>query len=234
MTLSLHSFPQRVVNWPHLQQLQLLPREPQSRIAEQLGVWSQFSEARFGDWRTRVNMGVSKNMGKPPNHPFVHMLFPLFSASILGFWNPLFLVQHPHESTNLNQETSDTVGFNKYYTQHGDSVYQVDLAADSVPPQKLLCSWPCCLARDFVRALRVPNRMVFAEAAQFVWDFYNNFQIWPTNCIKLPEGAWSANAVGGTTFSPSVIFFFEFGCCNGTRMWLFVWGNFGEHCIEHL
>ncbi len=31
-------------------------------------------------------MGVSKNRGKkPPNHPFVHRGFPLFSPSILGY-----------------------------------------------------------------------------------------------------------------------------------------------------
>ena len=35
------------------------------------------------------NMGVSKNMGKPPNHPFVHRVFP-YKPSILGVF-PLFL-----------------------------------------------------------------------------------------------------------------------------------------------
>lgn len=48
--------------------------------------------------------------------------------------------------------------------------------------------------------------------------------------MKLTGGAWSANAVGGMTFQ----LFFEFGCCNGTKMWLLVCGNFEEHCFEHL
>ena len=35
-----------------------------------------------------IHTGVSKNMGKPPNHPFVHRGFPLFSPSILGGFHP--------------------------------------------------------------------------------------------------------------------------------------------------
>ena len=35
-----------------------------------------------------IYMGVSKNMGKPPNHPFVHRVFHYFNHP---FWVPLFL-----------------------------------------------------------------------------------------------------------------------------------------------
>ena len=52
--------------------------------------------------------GVSKNIGKTPNHPFVHRGFPLFSPSILGVF-PLFFgnthigvyPRHPKSSTYL-------------------------------------------------------------------------------------------------------------------------------------
>ena len=43
-----------------------------------------------------MNMDVSKNMGKPPNHPFVHRVFHYFHHPFWGVKShPYFLVQHP-------------------------------------------------------------------------------------------------------------------------------------------
>ena len=36
-----------------------------------------------------IYLGVSKNMGKPPNHPFVHRVFPYFHHPFWGF-SPYF------------------------------------------------------------------------------------------------------------------------------------------------
>ena len=42
----------------------------------------------------RKDVGVSKNMGKPPNHPLKNKVFHYKKPSILVVF-PLFLVQHP-------------------------------------------------------------------------------------------------------------------------------------------
>ena len=46
-----------------------------------------------GEWDTN-HMGVSKNMGKPPNHPFVHRVFHYFHHP---FWDTPIFWKHPYE-----------------------------------------------------------------------------------------------------------------------------------------
>ena len=47
----------------------------------------------------------------PPNHPFVHRGFPLFSPSILGGLPPLFLVQHPNKPFSKHRGLSSLKSF---------------------------------------------------------------------------------------------------------------------------
>ena len=62
-------------------------------------------------------MGVSKNMGKPPNHPFKNRGFPLFSPSILVvfplFWNKALFSGREIERTFGGGRRYVTVGFIK-------------------------------------------------------------------------------------------------------------------------
>ncbi len=54
----------------------------------------------WAESRWKVDMGVSKNMGKPPNHPFVHRVFHPFWVFSPYFWtHPYGLGSPPHTLT---------------------------------------------------------------------------------------------------------------------------------------
>ena len=51
-------------------------------------------------------MGVSKKMGKPPNHPFVHRVFHYFHHPFWGVYHPYFW-KHPYILTTLHPLASE-------------------------------------------------------------------------------------------------------------------------------
>lgn len=190
MTLSLHSFPQRVVNWPHLQQLQqLLPTKLQSRIAGWLGVQEIFwSPYRFGDWRTNANW-LTKMTGdiRPCWVQLLHCaawrLCPISGGCcpMLSPFIALFLAF-------------------KWFCQGA------------------ACPKPSGLFGGCSTNSEIGNIIFRFEDLQIAWNWQEVLG------RQMQLEAWLFHQ----------LFFFEFGCCNGTKMWLLVWDNFEEPCLQHL
>ena len=68
------------------------------RIKRRQMQWFEAVESKKSNKNYVWYMGVSKNMGKPPNHPFVHRVFH-YKPSILGY--PYFW-KHPYLKNSKN------------------------------------------------------------------------------------------------------------------------------------